>query len=397
MLKQILEQYRNGERGLPTYGELEAIAGTDNAVAPPEGWNEVFAAIAGGDHDGHAQINGGGHHYRKKPVVIEAVTFDELVAHGKAHSHPGLVVNGMAWSFSYKGHPITHENDNCYLIPTLEGTMRFERGDMLITGVKGEIYPCKADIFAATYTPEPANDNEPGAAQIGMRDRKYVDSTPHLHVGNSAFEDWYQQHPKACVGDKQLARDAYAAGMGDPLVMARDAAQQQAEPGEDERAAFEELAVHHAARIVSMALARHYETAEIPNLQDYAKREILKAIDRAAQSGQRAGNLSEATIQALWDEACKDSPQNPGWSRHIRFARTIEQAGQRAGVADKRITKGIGALRYLLNIGSENPDELMGAFMDSAHTSDGRTTREALELLWEALAAAPTQQQEGGK
>lgn len=58
MLKTILEQYRNGERGLPTYGELEAIAGTDNAVAPPEGWNEVFAAIAGGDHDGHARING---------------------------------------------------------------------------------------------------------------------------------------------------------------------------------------------------------------------------------------------------------------------------------------------------------------------------------------------------
>jgi hypothetical protein len=57
----------------------------------------------------------------------------------------------MPWSFSYKGHPITHENDNCYLIPTLEGTMKFERGDMLITGVKGEVYPCKADIFAATY------------------------------------------------------------------------------------------------------------------------------------------------------------------------------------------------------------------------------------------------------
>jgi hypothetical protein len=29
--------------------------------------------------------------------------------------------------------------------------MRFNRGEMLITGVKGEIYPCKADIFAATY------------------------------------------------------------------------------------------------------------------------------------------------------------------------------------------------------------------------------------------------------
>lgn len=87
--------------------------------------------------------------FRKKPVVIEAITFDELVQFGLANG--ANVVNGMPWSFQYKGQPITHENDNCYLVPTLEGTMKFERGDMLITGVKGEIYPCKPDIFAATY------------------------------------------------------------------------------------------------------------------------------------------------------------------------------------------------------------------------------------------------------
>ena len=89
--------------------------------------------------------------FRKKPVVIEAITFEELVAHGIASGAP--LHNGMPWSFNYAGHPITHENDNCYLIPTLKGTMRFNRGDRLITGVKGEIYPCKPDIFAATYEP----------------------------------------------------------------------------------------------------------------------------------------------------------------------------------------------------------------------------------------------------
>jgi len=31
--------------------------------------------------------------------------------------------------------------------------MHFRRGDMLITGVKGELYPCKPDIFEATYEP----------------------------------------------------------------------------------------------------------------------------------------------------------------------------------------------------------------------------------------------------
>ena len=89
--------------------------------------------------------------YRKKPVVIEAITFEELIEVGKMEC--GLMVAGMPWSFEYKGQLITHENDNCYLIPTLEGIMRFERGDMLITGVKGEIYPCKMDIFQATYEP----------------------------------------------------------------------------------------------------------------------------------------------------------------------------------------------------------------------------------------------------
>ena len=57
----------------------------------------------------------------------------------------------MPWSFDFKGHAITHENNECYLIPTLEGTMQFTPTDMLIVGVKGEIYPCKKDIFEMTY------------------------------------------------------------------------------------------------------------------------------------------------------------------------------------------------------------------------------------------------------
>lgn len=88
--------------------------------------------------------------FRKKPVAIEAITFDELVEYGKANG--GNINNGMPWSFNYQGHPVTHENDNCYLVRTLEGMMKFNRGDMLITGVQGEIYPCKKDIFEATYT-----------------------------------------------------------------------------------------------------------------------------------------------------------------------------------------------------------------------------------------------------
>lgn len=87
--------------------------------------------------------------YRKKPVVVEVLTFDEFVQHGIANAIS--LNNGVPWAFKYAGHPITHEADDCYLIPTLEGTMKFNRGDVLIVGVNGEIYPCKKDIFEKTY------------------------------------------------------------------------------------------------------------------------------------------------------------------------------------------------------------------------------------------------------
>lgn len=36
-------------------------------------------------------------------------------------------------------------------IETLEGTMKADKGDWIIKGVKGELYPCKPDVFAMTY------------------------------------------------------------------------------------------------------------------------------------------------------------------------------------------------------------------------------------------------------
>ena len=90
--------------------------------------------------------------FRKKPVVIEAMTFNEMVAHGKATG--GNIVNGMPWSFNINGHAVSHESDDRYIITTIEGTHNMTPKDMLIIGVKGEIYPCKIDIFKATYDPE---------------------------------------------------------------------------------------------------------------------------------------------------------------------------------------------------------------------------------------------------
>jgi len=87
--------------------------------------------------------------YKKREVIIEAFTFAELVEYGKVNG--GDIINEMPQQFEFRGHTITRENDDCYLIPTLEGTMRMGRKDMLIVGVNGEIYPCKKNIFDITY------------------------------------------------------------------------------------------------------------------------------------------------------------------------------------------------------------------------------------------------------
>lgn len=76
--------------------------------------------------------------FRKKPVVIEAIQWtgnnvDEIL---------GFI---LAKASAYR--PV----GNSIAIETLEGTMIADRSDWVIKGIKGEFYPCKSDIFEATY------------------------------------------------------------------------------------------------------------------------------------------------------------------------------------------------------------------------------------------------------
>ena len=78
--------------------------------------------------------------FRKKPVVIEAIQWD-----GNLSTVEKLMEGSTCESV---------EQDLCdpaLVIVTLEGKMRAEVGDWIIRGVKGELYPCKPDIFAQTY------------------------------------------------------------------------------------------------------------------------------------------------------------------------------------------------------------------------------------------------------
>jgi hypothetical protein len=85
--------------------------------------------------------------FRKKPVVIEAVQNNSSLKPADLHSFLG----------DFEG--VTVEG-KCLVIKTLEGDMRADEGDWIIKGVKGEFYPCKPDIFAATYEPVTEGSNQ---------------------------------------------------------------------------------------------------------------------------------------------------------------------------------------------------------------------------------------------
>ena len=70
------------------------------------------------------------------------VTFEELVAHGVAAGVP--VYDGIPWSFDYKGHHFTNENNDCYLT----GMLRFNRGDILVVSVDGALKIISAPSIA---------------------------------------------------------------------------------------------------------------------------------------------------------------------------------------------------------------------------------------------------------
>lgn len=87
--------------------------------------------------------------FRKKPVVVEAVQFIRMSANMT-----------FEWSEPIKGTEFGDALDEVFggdggngslIIVTKEGDMTASPGDWIIRGVKGEFYPCKPDIFEATY------------------------------------------------------------------------------------------------------------------------------------------------------------------------------------------------------------------------------------------------------
>jgi hypothetical protein len=87
---------------------------------------------------------------RKKPVEIEWISFNDLE---KAHYNieNAFIISNKFFNIVSKLETNPKANVNEFLISTLEGTMKMTCKDVLIIGVRGEIYPCKIDIFKETY------------------------------------------------------------------------------------------------------------------------------------------------------------------------------------------------------------------------------------------------------
>ena len=85
--------------------------------------------------------------FRKKPVVIEAYCYNQK----PDNYRPDWLSDAVT------ANKVTTHPDKAF-IHTLEGTMEASLGDWIIKGVKGELYPCKPDVFAETYDIEEPAD-----------------------------------------------------------------------------------------------------------------------------------------------------------------------------------------------------------------------------------------------
>ncbi|GGK32047.1 hypothetical protein GCM10010124_26000 [Pilimelia terevasa] len=101
--------------------------------------------------------------FRKKPVEVEAIQFDGQLASTEDINRLGAgavyVPRGYEHRMRYdseqdrsNGH-VLDDAPPYLVIHTLEGDHRANVGDWIIRGVAGELYPCKPDIFEATYDP----------------------------------------------------------------------------------------------------------------------------------------------------------------------------------------------------------------------------------------------------
>lgn len=102
--------------------------------------------------------------YTKKPVTIEAMLYGPSPAEGMEVYHWVEENTVGSYDTNNPDAPVPASGvsidagTGCMVIATLEGEMHVSPGDWVIRGIHGEFYPCKPEIFEATYEPETLDD-----------------------------------------------------------------------------------------------------------------------------------------------------------------------------------------------------------------------------------------------
>jgi hypothetical protein len=91
-------------------------------------------------------------HWRRKPFVVEAWQF---MPAGQCEERPAWIDPQWFYEDIETGADRSKEHRSTphMRIPTPAGTLRADLTDWIIRGVKGDVYPCRAEVFAATYEP----------------------------------------------------------------------------------------------------------------------------------------------------------------------------------------------------------------------------------------------------
>jgi hypothetical protein len=171
--------------------------------------------------------------FRKKPVEIEAVQFTEEMRDANIFDGgplPEGVLRGSA-AYHRRRREVYHAN---YHIQTLEGEMQVAVGDWIITGVKGERYPCKPDIFEATYEHATGNPASPAPVaaitDMSARLRETADQQPGWRPLLTAAADEIERYYGGMMNWKRTAEAKDADIISLRAALAAAAPQAQAEP-----------------------------------------------------------------------------------------------------------------------------------------------------------------------
>lgn len=131
--------------------------------------------------------------YRKKPVHVQAIKFTGANSNDVAR-FVGEEDDGIPYS----------ETCDYFEIETLEGDMKASKGDYIIRGVAGEFYPCKPDIFKATYEEVDQDGNRVNSTQ-------YPESanTPVMTV--AAILEWLEGEKEDIEATRKNTEASYGA------------------------------------------------------------------------------------------------------------------------------------------------------------------------------------------